>query len=109
MSRKDADLAVLPLPHLFFVLGQYRNANVRELICYFAHTACVCAHRRIGEKHVCCAAAAGDKQLERVCTFKITDTALDQHAEGVGELCGLNVRPPAIRIATEQIQRPRNV
>jgi hypothetical protein len=34
---------------------------------------------------------------------------LDQHAESVGELCGLNVRPPAIRIAAEQMQGPRNV
>src|SRR5262249_43932652 len=46
--EKDADRTTLPLPHLFFALGQDGNADVREMICYFAHAACVCAHCRIG-------------------------------------------------------------
>ena len=32
---EDADRGASPLPHLFFILGQYGNADVRELICDF--------------------------------------------------------------------------
>jgi hypothetical protein len=97
--KEDADRTTLPLPHLFFALGQDGNADVREMICYLAHAACVCAHCRIGEKHVRCAAAAGFEQFKRGCTLEIPDTTLDQHAESVGQLCGLDVSAPAIRIA----------
>ena len=106
---KDADRAALPLPHLFFVLGQDGNADVRELIRYFAHAPRVRAHHWIGEKHVRRAAAAGYQQFERGRALEIPDTALDQHAERVGQLCGLDVRTPAIRIAAEQMQGPRNI
>src|SRR6516164_7745155 len=46
--EKDADPATLPLPHLFFVLGEDGNMDARKLICYFAHAARVCAHHWIG-------------------------------------------------------------
>jgi hypothetical protein len=39
--------------------------------------------------------------FERGCALEIPDTPLDKHAKGVGQLCGLDVRTPAIRIASE--------
>ena len=106
---EDADRGASPLPHLFFVLGQYRNANVRELICDFAQPPRIRAYHRIGEKHICRAAAAGHQQFECGRALEIADTSLDQHAESVGQLCGLDVRAPAIRIAAEQMQGPRHI
>src|SRR6185295_2954342 len=106
---KHTDRATLPLQHLCFVLGQDGNADVRELIRYFAHTTCVRAHHWKGEKHVCGAAAADYQEFKRGCTLEIPDTTLDQHAECVGQLCGFNVSTPAIRVAAEQLQGPRNV
>ncbi len=58
----------------------------------------------IGEKHVRCTAAAGYQQFERGGTLEIPDATLDQHAERVGQLCGLNVSTPAIGVAAEQMQ-----
>src|SRR5580700_2816286 len=101
--EKDADLDSLPLPYLFLVLGEDGNADVRELIYYFAHAACVCAHHWIGEKHIRGAAAARHQQFERGCTLEIPATTLDQHADSVGQLCRLDVSTPAIRIAAEQM------
>jgi hypothetical protein len=46
--EKDADPTALPLPHLFFVFGEDGNADIRKLICYFVHAACVCTHHWIG-------------------------------------------------------------
>src|SRR5882672_10280685 len=36
--------------------------------------------------------------------FEIADAVLDQHAERVAKLCGLDVHAPAIRVAAQQLQ-----
>ena len=61
--KKDTDRAALPLPHLLFVFSQDGNADVGELIGYFAHAARVGTHQRIGDKHSRGAVAAGNQQL----------------------------------------------
>jgi len=97
------------LSNVFFVLGQDRNADLRELICDFLHAARVCAHRRKGEKYVCRSVLASYQQFKRRCTLEISDTTLDQHAQRVAQLCGLDVHPPTIRLASEKMQGTRNV
>jgi hypothetical protein len=94
---------------MFFVLDQDRNPDARELICYFEHAACICAHDRVGKKDVGYSAVASYLQFERGCALETPDTPLDKHAKRVGQLCGLDVHTPAIRIASEQMQSPRNV
>src|ERR1700719_1281486 len=105
---KHVDGAASPLPHLFFVLDQDRDPDVREMIRYFEHAACICAHHWVGKKDVGCSAVASYQQFERGCALETPDTPLDKHAKRVGQLCGLDVRTPAIRIVPEQMQSPRN-
>jgi hypothetical protein len=97
------------LPELLFVLDQDRNPDARELIRYFEHAACVRAHYGVREKDVRRSAVASYQQFERGSALEIPHTLLDEHTKGVGQLCGLDVRAPAIRIACEQMQSPRKV
>jgi phage terminase large subunit GpA-like protein len=97
------------LPHLFLVLRKDGNADVRELIYYFAHATYAWTHHWVGEKHVRCAAAARYQQFERGCTLETADATLHQHVESVGQLSSLDVSTPSIRIAAEQMQGPPNV
>jgi hypothetical protein len=82
---------------------------VAKLTGDFTRTAGICANYGIGEKYVRCATAAGDQQLQRGRTLKITDATFDQHAQNAGELRSLNVWSPAIGIAPEQMQGSGNV
>jgi hypothetical protein len=84
------------LPHLFFVLDQDRNPDVRELIRYFEEAACISAHDRVGNEDIGGSAVAGYQQFERRRALEFPDTPLDHHAKRVGQLCGLDVRTPAI-------------
>src|SRR5215831_6470302 len=47
--EKDTNPAAMPLPHLSFVLGEDGDADVWEVIRYFAHATCVCSDNWIGE------------------------------------------------------------
>ncbi len=107
--EKNSHPAAAPLPHLFFVLGQSRNAHARELIGDFAHAARICAHRGIGKEHVCCATAASHEQFQCCGTLEIADAALIQNAQCIAQLGGLDVHTQAIRVTAQEIQRALNV
>jgi hypothetical protein len=106
---KHTDRTASPLPDLFFVLDQDRNPDVRELIRDFEDAARISAHDRVGKKDIGGSAVAGYQRFEGGCALEISDAPLDHHVNRVGQLCGLGVRTPAIRIASEQMQSPRNV
>src|ERR1700752_910578 len=79
--EEDAEGTPNPLPQLFLILVQNRNANVGKLLCAFPHPARVGSNYRIGNKDVGGAALAAYEQLERGCTLEIADSAINQHAQ----------------------------
>src|SRR5205807_3761954 len=102
--EENSHSAAAPLPHLFFVFGEGRNAHARKLIGDFAHAERICANRRISEKYVFGTTAASDEQFQRSSAFEISNAALDQNVQGKAQFGGLDVYAQAIRVDPQEIQ-----
>src|SRR5437899_12858278 len=89
--EENSHSAAAPLPHLFFVFGEGRNAHARELIGDFAHAERICAYRWISKEHVSGAAAASHNKFECGSTLQIADASLDQYDQGNAQFSGLDV------------------
>ena len=110
MSRKIPTLAAAPLPDLLFIFGQDGNADVGKLLRDFLYAVGVCAYRGIGEKHVGRATFGTQVRSSRVVAhLKLRMPRVDEHAQGVAELGGLDVYAPAIGIAGEQLHCAINI
>ena len=102
--EENSHSAAAPLPHLFFVFGEGRNAHARKLIGDFAHAERICAYRWISKEHVSGAAAASHKKFECGSAFEISNAALDQNVQGKAQFGGLDVYAQAIRVVPQEIQ-----
>ncbi len=99
--QKNSYVAAAPLLELLCVFGEDGNAHLWELRGDFAYAESVCPNRRVGQQNVCRAALACHKQFERGGALEIANATRDEHAQGVAELGGFDVRAPAIRITAE--------
>src|SRR5690242_18401349 len=98
--EKHSDRTALPLQNLLLILGQNRDAHMRKRIRNLAHAPGVRAYGWISKEHIGSAGAAGLKQFQRGRALEIADPAVDQHSQGIIQLCGLDMHPPAICVAS---------
>ena len=93
-----------PLAQLFLILRQHGNAHPGELLRDLADTSRIGAHHWIGHQNIGGPGFAGSPQFQSCGTFKVPDSSLQQHLQGIGQLRGLDVRAPAVRIAAEKLK-----